>query len=285
MTRFLQRLFAGVRRLRQQADWARFAGTDWPERIMALPVTDRFHAKQGRSIGRWIIDRDGERLSVYLKRHYRLPWWNGLLAALWPGGGWSPALQEWRHLQWASAAGIPVPRAVAAAEYIGPWGRLQSILAVEELAGMLALHEAIPLAQERLRPGDFRRWKAGLCREMARLTRALHDRRRFHKDLYLCHFYIAEADIAGGGPAEWRGRVHIIDLHRLSHHAWGWRIWQAKDLGQLLYSSEVAGVDARDRLRFWQAYGGGPSWMRRWILFKWRRYRRHNNRKKASGGR
>ena len=86
---------------------------------------------------------------------------------------------------------------------------------------------------------------------------------------------------AGWSYADWRGRVHIIDLHRLSHHALAWRIWQVKDLGQLLYSSEVAGVDGRDRLRFWKAYGGGPSWLRRWILFKWRRYRRHNRRKKG----
>lgn len=276
---FWQRLMAGGRRLQQGADWSRFAGVDWADRIMAVDVTDRFHAKQGRSIGRWILQRDGERLSVYLKRHYRLPWWQGLLASIWPGRGWSPALQEWRHLEWAKSAGFPVPRAVAAAEYIGPWGRLQSFLAVEELAGMLPLHEAIPLASQRLTARDFRRWKIGLCREMARLTKKLHGRRRFHKDLYLCHFYVAETDIAGAGPESWRGRVHIIDLHRLSHHPWSWRIWQVKDLAQLLYSSEVEGVDARDRLRFWRAYGGGSGWLRRLILVKWQRYRQHNRRK------
>jgi hypothetical protein len=76
----------------------------------------------------------------------------------------------------------------------------------------------------------------------------------------------------------------MIDLHRLAHHRWTWRIWQLKDLAQLLYSSEISGVDARDQLAFWAAYRGtGPRrgtdrWLRRWVLLKWQRYRRHNAR-------
>src|SRR5262249_36111224 len=107
-------------------------------------------------------------------------------------------------------------------------------------------------------------------------------RRCFHKDLYLCHFFIAEPDTRT--LPTWRGRVHVIDLHRMAQHRWTWPIWLLKDLAQLLYSSDVAGVDARDRLRFWRAYLGarrrtwGSRWLRRAILFKWRRYRRHNER-------
>jgi heptose I phosphotransferase len=253
---------------------------------MDVAVTDRFSAKQGRSTGRWVLHRPGEgRLAVYLKRHYQLPWWQGLLAALWPRAGWSPALQEWKHLEWARQQGVPVPAVVAAAEYIGPWGRLQSFLAVEELAGMLPLHEAIPLAATRLDAPTFRRWKRTLVAEMARLTRMLHDRRCFHKDLYLCHFYVA-ADDTTCLPS-WRGRVFLIDLHRLTRHAWTWRLWQTKDLAALLYSSEVPGVDARDQLAFWSHYrGAGPRrgadrWLLRFVLFKWRRYRQHNLRRKA----
>src|SRR5262245_49360752 len=134
---FLHRLFRGVRRLQQRPEWVRFAGKDWPEHIMDREVTDDFHTKQGRSTGRVIMQGTEDRLIVYLKRHYRLPWWRGLLAALWPGRGWTPALQEWRHLEWARSEGMPVPDAMAVCEYIGPWGRLQSFLAVRELTGML----------------------------------------------------------------------------------------------------------------------------------------------------
>ena len=161
-------------------------------------------------------------------------------------------MQEWEHLQWAQAQGLPVPEAVAGGEIIGPWGRLQSFLAVRELTGMLALHEAIPAAAARLDPAAFARWKRGLAAEMARLAAALHRRRWFHKDLYLCHFYVAEDDTAR--LPSWRGRVQLIDLHRLARHAWTWPIWLTKDLAQLWYSSEIPGVTARDRIAFWRAY-------------------------------
>jgi heptose I phosphotransferase len=247
---------------------------------MHVPVTDRFHAKQGRSIGRWVLDADGQRLVVYLKRHYRLPRWLGLLATLHPGAGWSPAVQEWKHLEWARAGGMPVPEAVASGEYIGPWGRLQSFLAVEELTGMLPLHEAIPAAYHALDPVSFACWKRGLISEMAGIVRSLHQRRWFHKDLYFCHFYIAEDDTHT--LPNWTGRVRMIDFHRLAKHRWSWPIWQGKDLAQLLYSSDVEGVTARDRFRFWQAYGPREDhstyrrWLAHYVRMKAGRYQRHN---------
>ncbi|HTU89646.1 MAG TPA: lipopolysaccharide kinase InaA family protein [Gemmataceae bacterium] len=288
-TLFLRLLF-GVRHWRQRPDWPRFAGDNWSDRIMDLTVTDRFHAKQGRSTGRWIATgsastRDQrQRLSVYLKRHYQLPWWRGWLATLCPWRNWSLAWQEWQHLEWAQQRGLPVPRTVAVAEYIGPWGKLRSFLAVEELTGMISLQEAIPLAAVRQDACSFRHWKRGLTAEMARLTRMLHDRRCFHKDLYLCHFFIANEDTRGEPAEGWRGRLHLIDLHRLTHQPLTWRLWQSKDLAELLYSSGIVGVDARDRLAFWRAYrGGGPHrprcpWLRRLILYRWRRYHHHNSR-------
>jgi heptose I phosphotransferase len=289
---FWTRLRRGWRRIRQRADWAGFAGPAWPDRIMQVAVTDRFHEKQGRSSGRWQLpaaDGSGKKLVVYLKRHYALPLWRGLLALVWPGGNWSPAMAEYEHLEWARKQGVPVPATVAAGEHFGPWGKLQSYLAVEELTDMLPLNEAIPLAMERMPPDTFRRWKAGLVAEMARLARLLHDRRHFHKDLYLCHFFIHQDDLNGlPGPdaSAWRGKVVLIDLHRLAHHPWTWWQWQLKDLAQLLYSSDVPGVDSRDQLAFWMHYRGpgaqrwSSRWLRRLVVFKWRRYARHNQRRK-----
>jgi heptose I phosphotransferase len=263
---FWHRLVRGERCLRQQPHWESYAGAGWADRIMQEVVTDRFHAKQGRTIARWSLQARGQELVVYLKRHYRLSWWHGLLALLRPGGCWSPAMQEWNNLQWAQRHGLPVPRAAAGGEFIGPWGRLQSFLAVEELTGMLPLHEAVPLAQERLDPVAFVRWKRGLAVEMVAITCALHRRQRFHKDLYLCHFYIA-ADDTARPPADWGGKVRLIDLHRLGHHRWTSLWWRAKDIAQLLYSSDVPGVTVRDRLRFWRGYlAADPlGWAERWL--------------------
>ncbi len=279
-----RRLTQGARRVEARSDWAEFAGADWAETIMQTGVTDDFHAKQGRSTGRLVLHSAGRELAVYLKRHYRLPWWRGLLATLWPGGAWSPAVQERRHLEWAQAQGLPVPRVVAAGELIGPACRLQSFLAIEELTGMLALHQAIPLAARMLPPAVFLSWKRGLIAELARLARFLHDRRHFHKDLYLCHFYIPRADTSAV-PSCWTGRVHMIDLHRLTAHPFTWPIALVKDLGQLLYSSEVEGVEPGDRARFWRAYVGPLRRTRRarllawFVLLKARRYREHNHKR------
>lgn len=294
-----RRLVAGGRRVLARPDWEAFAGAGWADTIMRVGVTNDFHAKQGRSTGRWVLaSPGGGRLVVYLKRHYRLSWWRGLLAVLWPRGDWSPAMQEYRHLEWAREQGVRVPATVAAGEFIGPGGRLSSFLAVEELTDMLPLHQAVPAAAARLGGPEFRRWKRGLAAETARLARLLHDRRHFHKDLYLCHFFIHRDDVArapapAGTAADenpWRGRVALIDLHRLAHHPWTWWWWLLKDLAQLLYSSEGACVDARDQAAFWKFYRGpGPGsrasrWLRRLVVMKWRRYRAHNLKRKRRLG-
>jgi heptose I phosphotransferase len=178
---------------------------------------------------------------------------------------------------------LPVPRVLAAGEILAPWGRLQSFLAVEELAGMIGLHEAVPLAFARLDPTAFETWKRGLIHEVARLSRELHRRRAFHKDLYFCHFYIPEADCSQI-PQQWQGRVVMIDFHRMAVHRLGWQWFLVKDLGQLLYSSDVPGVTARDRVRFWKHYLAGDwnpvrrpgAWLRNWIRRKGALYERHN---------
>ena len=104
---------------------------------------------------------------------------------------------------------------------------------------------------------------------------------------YLCHFFLARQDTADV-PEGWRGRVFLIDLHRLARHRWTWRLWQMKDLAQLLYSAAVPGLGVRDQLYFWQAYcGTGPGrgagrWLRRGVLIKCWRYRYHNARHRAA---
>src|SRR5262249_21920253 len=152
---------------------------------------------------------------------------------------------------------------LATGQFVGPRFRLQGFLAVEELTGMLPLHQAVPLAAERLSPTEFLLWKRGLTAELARIARELHQRKMFHKDLYFCHFYIDES-FTFAVPESWTDRVVMIDLHRLARHPLLATWFRIKDLAQFLYSSEVPGVTARDRLRFWKLYSGGTSeWLRR----------------------
>ena len=279
-TNWWQRFVQGACRAWQRRDWPVFAGMDWKDRAMSMAATDDFHAKQGRSTCRVVLQAHGQELGVYLKRQYRLPWWRGLFATIFPARGWSPAWQEWRHLEWAKHHGLSVPEPLAVAEFIGPRFKLQSFLAIAELSGMIRLHEAIPLAATVLDCKAFDLWKRGLISELARLTRLLHDCRRFHKDFYLSHFFIPRNAI--GQVSAFRGQVYVIDFHRLRHHPVTWPLWQAKDLGQLLFSSQLPGVTARDRLRFWKSYRGNESrrgWLRSLILFKDWTYQRHRTRK------
>jgi len=235
-------------------DWERFAGPDWLAGILTVPVTDRHHAKQGRSIGRWTLTAGHETKTVYLKRHFVLPGKSALLAKLFPGKAWSPGLQEYEHLLWAKRAGIPVPSVAAVGERRGGPEGLQSFLAVEELADMSALHEAIPAAAANLGDLDFTPWKRGLFAEVARLTWELHRRGAYHQDLYLCHFYIRNDD-AETPPAHWRDRVVVIDFHRLKHTRMRGAWYQAKDLGQLLFSTEgVRGLGDGDRSTLLELY-------------------------------
>jgi Lipopolysaccharide kinase (Kdo/WaaP) family len=264
-------------------EWTRFAGDNWLSQIMSLELHDRLHRKQGRSIVRWTLhDPDGNTLTAFLKRHYILPQTDTLLARLFPRRSRSPGWQEFGNLQWAMAQGLPVPRVLAAGETTR--GGLQSFIVLEELAGMLALHEAIPHAQNSMNPGDFEAWKRSLVVEIARLSRELHRRRAYHQDLYLCHFYIAEADCRSI-PTSWSDRVVMIDFHRLNRSAWSRRYAQVKDLSQLLFSTVgVEGITPRDLVRFRRAYERGDwsgdrppgRWLDRAIRSKAQRYARHN---------
>ena len=274
----LERLVRGTRWAWLSDDYRAALPSDLPDRVMDIDSSDRRHAKQGRTTARVRFDSPWGPLSVYLKRHVRLPWTARIAALVNPRGRHSPAAAEFAHLERARSLGVPVPDTVAAGERIGPWGRLQSWLMVAELTGCDELHIAVPKLARSLDPIDFERQKRRLIVEMADITARLHRARLFHKDLYLCHFFFDPADDRPGR------RLTLIDLHRLAEHRWtAWR-WRHKDLAELLYSTHgVEGITDRDRLRFWMHYRRltgrrFPRLERRAVLAKAERYRAHNER-------
>jgi Lipopolysaccharide kinase (Kdo/WaaP) family len=153
------------------------------------------------------------------------------------------------------------------------------------------LHLAVPMAQEQLAPDDFIEWKQGLLEELARLCRELHRRHYYHKDLYFCHFYV-HADDLSRVPTTWENRITMIDFHRLQKHRFA-RPWHlVKDLAQLLYSSNVPGINETDRQIFWKQYRSGDwgttkppaEWLLRFIRWKAGRYQAHHDRKQTRRG-
>jgi heptose I phosphotransferase len=234
-----------------------------------------------------VFHADEAPLSVYLKRHFRLPWRSRVAALIDPAGAYSPGAAEWLHLKRVRALGIAVPEVVAAGEQIGPWGRLQSFLMIADLVDSQPLHEAIPAMARQLEPRRFATWKRSVVAALAEITATLHRANLFHKDLYLCHFFLdavprERLPTTAPSPATSGVRLTLIDLHRLGHHpAWPLR-WRWKDLGELLFSTYgVEGIDDRDRLRFWSSYKRQlglrwPGWQARMIVHKAARYRAHN---------
>jgi len=248
------------------------------ERVMSLETRDRFHAKQGRSTARVVLHSGEGPLAVYLKRHYELPWKARLGAILHPGGRHTPASAEWAHLERVRFLGIDVPEVVAAGERIGPWGTLNSFLMVAELTGCLPLNEAIPELAASLDDQAFRKTKRDLIDAMATIVTRLHQSYLFHKDLYLCHFYL---DMRFDAVPD--ARLTLIDLHRLGEHRWWPDRWRWKDLAQLLFSTHgVAGITDQDRARFWILYRrrmklARPNWQKQMIQMKAARYLAHNS--------
>lgn len=270
------RLVCARSRVWQAPEWPAFVGRDWQRHLLHADLTDRLHRKQGRSIARWTLTTANGEISVFVKRHYRHCLWT-LLSPL----GRSDADREWHHLQKAGALGVPVPRPLALAEWSRWPGRLQSALVLEELAGMMPLHEAIPLACKTLTRPEFKRWKRNMIMELVRLTKRLHDRGYFHRDLYLCHFFLPSELIAAG--ADVAGRLVLIDFHRLTRQRMLPLLGRAKDLAQLLYSSRLPGVRRRDVLLFWRLYAGDRRRpvLRRLVEWKARRYWAHNRKSAA----
>lgn len=253
---------------------------DFDAAVMTIESRDRLHAKQGRSTARFVFHRGERRVSVYLKRHFRLPWPARVAATVNPDGRHSPGAAEWAHLERARALGVAVPEVVAVGERIGPWGGLQSYLAVAELPGR-ELNEILPGLRDSLGPEAFAALKRRIVPEMARMAAALHRARVFHKDLYLCHFFL-DLERLARDPRD--VALTLIDLHRLGEHRLFADRWRWKDLGQLLFSIEgVGGVEPRDVLRFWKHYKRAaalkrPDWHARMIRLKAARYSDHNRR-------
>jgi heptose I phosphotransferase len=252
---------------------------DLAANVMRIDSRDRLHVKQGRSTARVVLSHAGRPLAVYLKRHFRLPLPARIAALFDPAGMHSPAAAEWAHLQRAHALGIDVPEVVAAGERIGPRAHLHSFLMVVELSGFAPLHESLPWLSGHLDPLAFEALKRRLIAELVRITAILHEARVFHKDLYLCHFFLDHDHL---GREKSPLRVTLIDLHRLAEHKLWPDWWRWKDLAQLLFSTYgVDGIADRDRMRFWRSYCKTvgihrPRWHARLIRLRAARYLAHN---------
>jgi hypothetical protein len=157
----------------------------------------------------------------------------------------SPGRREAANLSRLAADGFPVPRVLGWWEERNRGGGLgahrfaRSAVLMERVVHTQTLRDAL----ERSPRSSAARWGG----ELAALVAALHRRGWYHRDLYLQHLILAEAQ---AGEVE---RLVLLDVGRARCDERPRRRWFVKDLAALLHSTPAC-VGARARLRFLARY-------------------------------
>ncbi len=144
--------------------------------------------------------------------------------------------------------GIRAPQVAAfARQGLNPATR-RSFVVCDALEGFLGLDE-VARCWCRVPPPPRLRWQ--LARELARLTRTLHDAGINHRDYYFDHLLADAAALAEG-----RVELALIDLHRAGLRRRVPTRWVLRDLAALSFSATYEGATATDRFRFLRHYTG-----------------------------
>lgn len=154
------------------------------------------------------------------------------------------AYNEWQALTRLRELGIRVPVIVA-------WGKrgllpqnAESFIVTEDVGTQLNLEDLSRHWPQQ--PPHFSE-KLALIREVAAISRKMHNNGICHRDFYICHFLV---------QGEGNNRLTLIDLHRaLVKNTLGLR-WIVKDVGSLYFSALAIGLTQRDLLRFVRSYSG-----------------------------
>jgi heptose I phosphotransferase len=188
---------------------------------------------------RFTLDDGGNERAFYIKRHGRSSWkeyLKPLLRLTWPILG---ARNEWNAILEFHAIELPTMTPIAFGE-----SGSNSFLITEALENCEKLSK---LNREGDGPAPLNpSVRSGLLREVARLTRKMHEAGLHHQDYYLGHLLRSQAD-----PKQ----LYIIDLGRVRKQRKLSRRWIVKDLAQLDFSADAS---PWERLRFLREYLGRP---------------------------
>lgn len=148
------------------------------------------------------------------------------------------ARNEWEAIRGLEAVGVRTMTPVLFCETgVNPAQR-QSAILTKSLDEKISLEDFEP---------DDPTLKRQLIRELAMMSKSMHEAGINHRDYYLCHF-LMDSNI-GDVPV-----LHLIDLHRAQHRNKVPSRWREKDLGGLLFSALEKQVTRRDLLRFIRRY-------------------------------
>lgn len=213
----------------------------------------------------------GQTATLYLKRYRSPPGRAQGERVLGGSARHGTAWIEWYWMRRLAADGVATMKPVAFAE---------SMRAGRELASALVT-EAVPGRSLESWAGErIERCQRRLVESLARFIKRFHELGYAHRDLYLAHIFIRDADDA-------QHRFCLIDLHRVMKPTWLRTRWVIKDLASLNYSTPKGVVTATDRVRFLRHYLGaarlgvaGKRLARR-VAAKTARIARHDQRRRA----
>lgn len=144
--------------------------------------------------------------------------------------------------------GIRAPQVAAFAAQGANPAKRRSFVACDALEGFVSLSQ-VARCWRRKPPPPRLRWQ--LTRELARLTRTLHDAGINHRDYYFDHLLADAAALAEG-----RVELALIDLHRAGLRRKVPTRWLERDLAALSFSAAYEGATATDQFRFLRHYAG-----------------------------
>lgn len=185
--------------------------------------------------------------SYFAKLHFGIGWpeiFKNLVLLRLPVVG---ARNEWLAIKRLQQLGIATMTAVAYGERGTSPASRQSFIVTEALLDTVSLEDyCLDWPLQPPEPSLKRR----LIRQLAQISRTLHNNGICHRDYYLCHFLM---HLENGKPQS-DLRLSLIDLHRALIRRNLRRRWIVKDLAGLYYSAMHIGLTKKDLLRFIRCY-------------------------------
>lgn len=203
---------------------------------------------------RAVATRDTSRIELggrgyFIKQHFGTGWgeilknWLAIRAPI------VDASHEWRAIAHLAAAGLGTAPLVAYGRQGSNPARRRSFVVTEEILDFVTLEdECAGWTAHRPAPS----YKRAVLAAVADTARVMHAAQTYHRDFYICHLYLKQADIGTSSPP----RLTIMDLHRALIGPRFPRRWRVKDVGSLYFSAMDIGLSRRDRLRFMARYSG-----------------------------
>lgn len=221
----------------------------WPQECAfeqaASQEGEVFRAREGRRTLRFVANGK----SYFLKYHAGIGWKEILKNLLQAKAPVLSAMNEVRAIEAVTQAGLDTMTIAAFGERGSNPARIESFIVTDDLTDTLSLEDVAahwagkpPLAAKRL-----------LIQRLAEIARRMHQAGVNHRDFYLCHFLLKQADFAADN---FSAPLYLIDLHRAQVRKQVPKRWLVKDLGGLYFSAAPLALTRTDLLRFVRAYSG-----------------------------